>query len=103
MKSLRHSGWIPGTSPRRASWLVPVLALCLLLAQSVDLVHNHDGAPDRRLDCEVCLKLGSNTVAAPAAGFSLEPGPNWSVVTDYTVTAPFIALPAPRSRAPPLA
>lgn len=109
MRSLLHPGTLPstlpstlnGTSKRRLLWLAPLLMLCLLLAQSVDLVHNHDGELNQRFDCDICLKLGSNTVAAVAADFSFELVPGGFAVVDKGLVAPFIALPAARSRAPP--
>lgn len=109
MRPLLHPGTLPGTLPstlngtskRRLLWLAPLLMLCLLLAQSVDLVHNHNGDLEQRFDCQVCLKLGANTVAAAAADFSFELTPDGFAIDGEGHSAPFIALPTPRSRAPP--
>ena len=102
MLSLHRQAMMHSPKRRQLLWLAPIIALCLLLAQSVDLVHNHDGELDQRFDCEICLKLGSNAVAAVTADFSFDLSPDSQAVAGKAAAAPFIALPAPRSRAPPL-
>lgn len=40
--------------------IAAVLALALLLVQSAELTHSHDGDLEHQADCEICLKFGSD-------------------------------------------
>ena len=50
----------------RSRLLIAVAALVYLLSQSLDLLHSHDGDLNLQADCQICLKLGSQSDAAIA-------------------------------------
>ena len=71
-------------SLRFVDMLLPgVLVLSLLFAQSVNLNHTHSGDLSDRVDCDICLKIGSSddvlvstsllpVIKAPATAYSSE-------------------------------
>jgi predicted ThiF/HesA family dinucleotide-utilizing enzyme len=80
-----------------------VLVLTLLFVQAVSLNHTHGGDLSDRVDCDICLKLGSNddvlvgtslliTAKAPATVYTIE---NVAPIRSVSFRA--------SARAPPLA
>jgi hypothetical protein len=86
-----------------AGLLRAALVLTLLFAQAVSLNHTHNGDLNDRVDCDICLKIGSNddalisasslpVIKASSTVYSLEPS---STLGSALIRA--------TARAPPLA
>jgi|GEM_PF-609090 len=86
----------------RRSALACMLALSavLLLAQGIELGHSHEDLQSQ-LDCQICLKHSSKGKVLVAAGISLNLRTLSVYGVDISPTVPALALPAPKSRAPP--
>ncbi len=83
--------------------LLLAAALVFLLTQTLILQHSHNGDLSLHPDCQICLKLGSqNNVTIAKSSV-----PDFrAAVIRYRFSVPvlpFNAVPAPRSRAPPVA
>ena len=86
---------------RRSRVLMLVAALVYLLSQTIDLQHTHDGDLNLHADCQICLKLTSQSDASivQVAAPPLESG---SIGLDSTLQEPTIqSVLKPNSRAPP--
>ena len=89
------------SSGTQAAGLI-LLCLLVLFAQSAGLIHIHDDDLLHQHDCEVCLKVGADDEALPAADTVLpwRPADLPAVETGEGFIPPSFL--APRSRAPPL-
>ena len=79
-----------------------LLCLLVLFAQSAGLIHIHDDDLLHQHDCEVCIKVGADDEALPAADTVVP----WRPVAEPVLESGERFIPpsflAPRSRAPPL-
>ena len=89
-------------SSRRSLALLSILAAAFLFVQSVDLTHIHTGDLQAQVDCEICLKFGSDDDAVVIASSSF----NFSASQHISVEAGFIVPTLPlltaNPRAPPI-
>ncbi len=92
-RRLAASGWL----------LRGVLILSLLLVQAVGLNHTHGDDYAERVDCDICLKVGSSddvVVSSNTLTFSITP----AALAAPSVTPSYYAVSYPATaRAPPLA
>ncbi|MCB1672459.1 MAG: hypothetical protein R3F41_08200 [Gammaproteobacteria bacterium] len=86
---------------QRNRLLLLAAALVFVLTQTIIQQHSHEGDLSLHPDCQICLKLGSQNNPT-VAKFSVPDLPVSTVRFQVIVPdLPFIAVPAPRSRAPP--
>jgi len=97
--SVSRSGW-QGLTRRSAFVCMLALSAALLLAQGIELGHSHEDLQSQ-LDCQICLKHSSKGKVLVAAGISLNLRAFSVYGIDTAPTTPVLALPAPKSRAPP--
>lgn len=86
----------------RRSWLALTAGLLLLLVQSINLQHQHDGDLNLQPECQICMKLGSSGTGPLASQTLPAAETGW---VPYHSTLPALRLlttQAPQSRAPPL-
>ena len=82
--------------------LLGLLCLSLLLVQSLDLVHNHDGDLQTRFDCDICLKVGSPDDFAISGDFKPVVIISSQTFEASSYSLPYFILPSATARAPPV-
>lgn len=88
---------------RRSLALLSLLAAALLFVQSADLTHTHIDDLQAQVDCEICLKFGSDDDAiAVTSGLADSFAPQ-QFVANPQFNAPILAVLSANPRAPPLA
>lgn len=86
-------------------WKKPVLPLLFIMlfafSQSLSLLHHHDEDLKLKVDCELCLKVGSADDAVPGSTLALK----FTISAEYQSLpgseSPFLVIRSANARAPP--
>lgn len=81
--------------------LVSMLAAFLLLVQSADLIHTHNGDLQAQVDCEICLKFGNDDEVIVDSQTAPRLFASHQFYSRSTSAIPFQAVIAANPRAPP--
>ena len=76
-------------------------AFVFVLVQTATQQHSHDGDLSIHMDCQICLKLGSQNDVAVAQSAIADSEPAAGLRHDTLTSQIMLAVPQPRSRAPP--
>ena len=82
--------------------LLALLCVLVLLAQTADLAHSHDGDVSDQIECEICLQALSDDDESVSPLLELHFGNSTEILTNYVVGERFASPIQPQSRAPPV-
>ena len=78
-------------------------AFVFVLVQTITLQHSHDGDLSIHVDCQICLKLGSQDDVTVLQSAASEADLLTSIPKVFVPNPNALVAPRPRSRAPPQA
>jgi hypothetical protein len=91
-----------GSSSLPQRLLLALLCVLVLLAQTADLAHSHDGDVSGQIECEICLQALSDDDESVPPLLELHFGNSTEILTNYVVGERFASSIQPQSRAPPV-